>query len=110
MKESAWLGQILSNFLIAMGITLGGALSGAAASLLVGGHPLDRIRFLSDELRYWGILVAVSGSFEPLRNLEQGLFAGQMRVMLRQIVYLLVAMLGAHVAYLLLQHLAGKKA
>lgn len=108
--DDALVGKLLSNFLVALGVTLGGTLSGAAASLLVGGHPMDRLRFLADEMRLWGILVAVSGSFEPLRGIEQGLFAGQGRVMARQILFLLVAMVGAHVGYLLLQHLAGRKA
>jgi hypothetical protein len=106
--EDPLLGKLLSNFLVALGVTLGGTLSGAAASLLVGGHPLDRLRFLAEEMRFWGILVAVSGSFEPLRGIEQGLFAGEGRMMVRQILSLLIAMVGAHVAYLLLQQVAGR--
>ncbi|HWI51943.1 MAG TPA: YtrH family sporulation protein, partial [Symbiobacteriaceae bacterium] len=81
--ELSLASRLLGAFLVAMGVTLGGSLSGAAASVLTGGHPMDRLRFLADELRLWGILVALSGSFEPLRNLEQGLFAGQIRVLAR---------------------------
>lgn len=102
-------GQLLSNFLVALGVTLVGSLGGATASLLVGGHPIDRLRYLADEMRLWGVLVAVSGSFEPLRNIGQGLFAGQTRLLVRQILFLLVAMLGAHIGYILLQHLAGRE-
>lgn len=107
--DDALTGKLLSNFLVALGVTVGGTLSGAAASLLLGGHPIDRLRFLSDEMRLWGILVAMSGSFEPLRGLELGIFSGQGRVMLRQILFLLAAMVGAHLGYLLLQHVAGRK-
>lgn len=107
--DDALAGRLLGNFLVALGVTLGGSLSGAAASLLVGGHPMDRLRFLSDEMRLWGILVAVSGSFEPLRGIEQGIFAGQIWVMVRQIIFLLAAMAGGHVGYLLLQELAGQQ-
>ncbi|MFZ5814782.1 MAG: YtrH family sporulation protein [Bacillota bacterium] len=107
--DDALTGKLLSNFLVALGVTLGGSLSGAAASLLVGGHPMDRLRFLADEMRLWGILVAVSGSFEPLRGIEQGIFAGQWRALPRQVLFLLVAMLGANLGYFLLQHLAGRK-
>jgi hypothetical protein len=107
--DDALTGRLLSSFLVALGVTLGGSLSGAAASLLVGGHPMDRLRFLADEMRLWGILVAMSGSFEPLRGIEQGIFAGQGRALLRQVVLLLVAMLGANLGYYLLQHLAGRK-
>lgn len=101
--------RVLGAFLVAMGVTLGGSLSGAAASVLTGGHPLDRLRYLAGDLRLWGILVALSGSFEPLRNLEQGLFAGQVRVLGRQVLLLVAAMTGAHAAYLLLMHLAGRE-
>lgn len=107
--DEAWIGKLLSNFLVALGVTLGGSLSGAAASLLVGGHPMDRLRFLADEMRLWGILVAVSGSFEPLRGIEQGLFTGEGKALLRQIIYLLVAMVGANFGSYLLQHLAGRQ-
>lgn len=104
------VGRLLSNFLIALGVTLGGTLSGAAASLLVGGHPMDRLRFLSDEMRLWAILIAMSGSFEPLRGLEQGIFGLDPKAMGRQMLYLVTAMAGAHMAYVLLQRLAGPKA
>lgn len=103
------LSAVLGAFLIAMGVTLGGSLSGAAASVLTGGHPMDRLRFLADELRLWGILIALSGSFEPLRSLELGLFAGQIRVLARQGVLLLAAMTGAHIAYILLLQVAGRQ-
>ena len=106
--DEAWMGKLLGNFLVAMGVTLGGTLTGAAASVLIGGHPLDRIRFLSEEMRLWGILAAISGSFEPLRGLEAGLFGLDVRVAGRQVLFLLAAMVGAHVGYLLLQHLAGR--
>lgn len=107
--DDALAGKLLANFMIALGVTLGGSLSGAAASLLVGGHPMDRLRFLSEDLRLWGVLVAVSGSFEPLRNLEQGLFFGQGRALFRQVLLLVVAMAGSNLGYFLLQHVAGRK-
>ncbi len=108
--DSALAGKLLGNFLTALGVTIGGSLSGAAASLLLGGHPMDRLRFLSDEMRLWGILVAVSGSFEPLRGMSEGLFGGgDWRVMGRQVLYILAAMFGAHVGYLLLQKVAGTR-
>jgi hypothetical protein len=106
--EHSLAGRLLGSFLIALGVTVGGSLSGAAASLLTGGHPMDRLRFLADELRLWGILVALSGSFEPLRSLEQGLLGGQVRVLARQTVLLLAALLGAHLGYLLLGYVAGR--
>lgn len=102
-------GKLLANFLIALGVTLGGSLSGAAASLLLGGHPMDRLRFLAGEMRLWGILVALSGSFEPLRGIEQGLFAGQGRLLIRQVLSLVIAMLGANLAYYLLLQVAGRR-
>jgi len=107
--ELSLASRILGAFLIALGVTLGGSLSGAAASVLTGGHPMDRLQYLAGEMRLWGILVALSGSFEPLRNLEQGLFAGQVRVLGRQVLLLFAALTGAHVAFLLLLHLAGRR-
>lgn len=101
--------KLLGEFLIALGVTVAGSLSGAAASLLTGGHPMDRLRFLADEMRLWGVLVAMSGSFAPLRGLEQGLFAGESRVLLRQVLSLLAAMVGAHLGYALLQRVAGRE-
>lgn len=106
--EHTLVERLLGSFLIALGVTVGGSLSGAAASLLAGGHPMDRLRFLADEIRLWGVLIALSGSFEPLRNLEQGLLGGQVRVLARQAVLLLAALLGAHLGYLLLMQVAGK--
>jgi hypothetical protein len=100
--------SLLGSFLLAMGVTIGGSLSGAAASLLTGGHPMDRLQYLADELRLWGILVGLSGSFNPLRNLSQGLLDLELKLLARQGVVLLAALLGAHVAYLLLLRVAGQ--
>lgn len=107
--DDALTGKLLSNFLIALGVTLGGSLSGAAASLLLGGHPMDRLRFLAGEMRLWGILVALSGSFEPLRGIEQGLLTGQGRLLVRQVLSLVIAMLGANLGYYLLVQVAGRR-
>lgn len=107
--DEALLTKLLGNFLIALSITLAGSLSGAAASLFLGGHPIDRLRFLSEEMRLWGVLVAVSGSFEPLRSIGQGIFSGQLRGMLRQMLLLFVALVGAQLGHMLLQQIAGKR-
>jgi len=107
--ELSLASRILDAFLVALGVTLGGSLSGAAASVLTGGHPMDRLQYLAGELRLWGILVALTGSFEPLRSLQQGLFGGQIRVLGRQVILLIAAMTGAHLAYLMLMHLAGRQ-
>jgi hypothetical protein len=105
--ELSLAARILDSFLVALGVTVAGSLSGAAASVLTGGHPMDRLRFLAGEMRLWGILVALTGSFAPLRNLEQGLLSGQLRVLGRQVLLLVAAMIGANLGYLLLMHMAG---
>lgn len=99
--------RLLQAFLVALGVDLGGALLAGAGAALTGDFPLRRMTDWAEELKLWGVIAALGGSFEPLRNIEAGLFAGQVRLLVKEVAILCTALAGAHAAYLLLTSLAG---
>lgn len=98
---------LLQAFAVALGVDLGGALLAAAMAALAGEYPLRTLVRWADELKLWGAVAALGGSFEPLKNIELGLFTGQLRLLARQVVYIAAALAGAHAGYLMLRSLAG---
>lgn len=100
--------RLLEAFLVALGVDLGGALLVAAGAALTGEFPLRRMTEWATELKLWGVLAALGGSFEPLRQIEAGLFAIELRLLVKEVLVVIVALAGAHVAHLILTSLAGK--
>lgn len=88
---------------------LGGALLAAAGAALTGGHPVRTLLRWGDELRFWGVLAALGGSFEPLRHIEAGLFGLQLKLLVKEVLVVLAALVGAYTAWLLLLQLVGSE-
>ncbi|MFO7172381.1 MAG: YtrH family sporulation protein [Bacillota bacterium] len=102
----AW--TLVQAFAVALGVDLGGALLAAAAAALTGGYPLRTLGAWAEELRLWGAIAALGGSFDPLRGIEQGIFYLDLRVLAKQVLWVVAALSGAHTGYLLLRALAGE--
>lgn len=94
------------DFLIALGVVVGGALVGALAAILTNRPPLHLMVDLAERLKIWALVSALGGTFGTIRALESGLFGGQLGVVARQSTIVLSAFLGAHLGYLLITYLA----
>ncbi|MGI6365088.1 MAG: YtrH family sporulation protein [Bacillota bacterium] len=97
---------LLLDFLIALGVVVGGSAMGALGALLTQRPPLHIMADLAERLKIWGLAAALGGTFSTIRALESGLFAGQLGVVARQVTIILSAFLGAHLGYLLISILA----
>lgn len=91
--------NLLYNFLIAFGVMVGAsAFAGIAA--LINNHPPLKIMFdVADSLKIWAVVVALGGTFSSFQILEQGLLRGEIRSVIKQILYILVALSGANLGY-----------
>lgn len=99
---------LIHAFFVALGVNVGGSLLGAVAAVITGGHPIRTMGLLSEEFKLWGVVAALGGSFLPLKNIEAGLFGGHTRLLIKQILVIVSALLGAHVGHVMLRALAGE--
>jgi len=100
--------NILYNFFISLGVILGGCIFGGIAATFNGHPPLKTMLDLCGKIKVWAIIVALGGTFPSLKVLEVGILNGDVRSLIKQILYILSALMGAHIGYLLIYYLVGR--
>ena len=100
---------------IAAGVVIGGSLAGGLARLTFievplpspSNLPVGSLPELANRLKLWGTFAALGGTFTALQNLESGLLGRSFGVAAAQLLLILSAFAGAHLAYVLIRTLAG---
>ncbi|KAB3531830.1 YtrH family sporulation protein [Alkaliphilus serpentinus] len=100
--------NVLYNFFISLGVIIGGCIFGGLAATLNGHPPLKTMLDLCEKIKIWAIIVALGGTFPSFKILQVGLFNGDIRSLAKQVLYILSALMGAQVGYLLMYYLEGR--
>lgn len=95
-------------FFTAMGILLGAALIGSLAAVMVRESPLGTMLRLAREMKIWAVVAAIGGTFSTIEILESGFFKGEIIAVIKQIFYIISAIAGTHLGYLIVLALAGE--
>lgn len=101
--------KILLIFFTSLGVVLGASLVGSLAALLGGAAPVKTMLKLAYDIKIWAIVAAIGGTFTTIEILELGIFEGELRAVVKQLLYLVSAFLGAQAGYLIIFHMAGKQ-
>ncbi len=101
--------DLVITFCIALGVVTGGSLVGALGALVWGETPLTTLLELAARLKIWGMVAALGGTFDSIRNLESGFLQGQLRLVARQSLFIATAFLGAHVGFFLIRMVCGRR-
>lgn len=99
--------NVVYNFFISLGVLLGGCLLGGVAAAVIGHPPLKTMIDLCERIKIWAIIVALGGTFPSFKVLETGIFNGEIRGLVKQMIYILSALAGAHIAYRIIYYLEG---
>jgi len=91
-----------------MGIVLGSSLLGSFAAVLVKEPPMSTMLKLAKEIKIWAIVAAIGGTFSTFEIIESGLFKGELRPLVKQLLYIFVAIVGTQFGYCLIFFLSGK--
>jgi len=91
----------------ALGVELGASLVGALAAVISHGPPLKTMTKLAYEIKIWAIVAAIGGTFTTIEVLEMGLFEGELVTVIKQILYIISAFMGAQFGYVIISWLAG---
>jgi hypothetical protein len=91
-----------------MGIILGASLLGSFAAVLIKEPPMSTMLKLAREIKIWAIVAAIGGTFYTFEIIESGLFKGEVRPLVKQLLYIFFAIVGTQAGYYLIVVLAGK--
>lgn len=92
----------------AMGIILGASILGGFAAILVKEPPMSTMLKLAREIKIWAIVAAIGGTFSTFEIIESGLFKGELRPLVKQLLYIFFAIVGTQAGYYLILVLSGK--
>jgi len=95
-------------FFTSLGIMLGASVVGSLAALLVGEPPVGTLLKLAREIKIWAIVAAIGGTFSTFEILETGLFQGEVRAVVKQLLYIISALAGAQLGHYLLLAISGE--
>ncbi len=101
--------KLILIFFTALGIMLGAALIGSLAAVMVKVPPLAVMIRLARDMKIWAIAAAIGGTFSTFEVFESGLFQGELRAVVKQLLYIFSALAGTQTGYQLILALCGGK-
>ncbi|MBU5676331.1 YtrH family sporulation protein [Alkaliphilus sp. MSJ-5] len=91
--------SIVHNFLIAFGVVIGASVFAGIGAIITDYPPLKLMLNISSSIKIWAMAIAIGGTFSSFAVIEKGLFEGELKSIIKQIIYILVALLGANTGY-----------
>jgi len=99
MFLSSFANNIIYNFLIAFGVIVGASLMAGLAALINDHAPLKTMFNIAGSIKIWAVAVALGGTFSSFEIIEKGIFKGEVRSIIKQAVYVVIAVVGANMGY-----------
>ncbi|WP_027724090.1 YtrH family sporulation protein [Tuberibacillus calidus] len=93
------------NFFIAFGVLIGGCIVGGIGAFLISKPPLFAMNELVDKLKIWAIVSAIGGTFDAINDLEKGFLEGTPSEVIKHLLLIASAMVGAHTASIIIHWL-----
>ncbi|GIP33697.1 YtrH family sporulation protein [Paenibacillus sp. J2TS4] len=100
---TTFLTKLTMDFFIAFGIVLGGSMLGGIAAVFILQPPAVYMLKIAGNIKIWAMVAAVGGTIDPLRVIEFNFTEGYLSPAIKQILYFIVAFIGAQMAYQLIQ-------
>lgn len=96
-------------FFTALGVMLGSVMVGSLAAVLVREPPVAVMLKLARDMKIWAIAAAIGGTFSTFEIFESGLFSGEVRQVVKQVLYIISALAGTQAGYYLILALCEGK-
>ena len=94
-----FLSNLVYSFLIAFGIVTGAAVFAGIGAIINDHPPLRTMIDLAGSVKIWAVAAALGGTFSSFEIFEKGLFNGEVKSIVKQLAYILMALFGANLGY-----------
>lgn len=91
--------SIVQNFLIAFGVVLGASLFSGLGAVITNNPPLKVMTDVAGSIKIWAIAASLGGTFSSFAMIEKGLLEGELKTLVKQMLYILISLTGANVGY-----------
>jgi hypothetical protein len=99
---------IILNFFVAFGVITGGSFLGGIGALLAGQPPFFWMgEIFAEKLKIWAVVAAIGGTIDTLAAIERGFLSGSHGEILKHLLFIFSAFLGAHSGTKLIQWFVG---
>ena len=96
---SSFFTNIINSFLIAFGVIIGASIFAGIGAIMTDNPPLRAMTNLAASIKIWAMATALGGTFSSFIVIDKGLFEGEFRSIVKQVIYIFVALLGANAGY-----------
>lgn len=90
-------------FLIAFGVVVGSSIFNGLGAIITGSPPLKAMLDIARSTKIWAVAVALGGTLSSFNVIDKGLFYGDFKALVKQAIYVLVALLGANTGYVFIR-------
>lgn len=88
--------SIVNIFLISFGIVLGASVFSGIGAILTNNPPYKAMMEIANSVKLWAMAAALGGTFSSFSVIDKGLFEGEIKSLIKQIMYIVIALLGAN--------------
>lgn len=91
--------SMIQNFFIAFGVVIGGSIFAGISAIITDNPPIKTMMNIASSIKIWAMAIAMGGTISSFSIIDKGLFEGEFRSFVRQIIYIFIALLGANAGY-----------
>ncbi|SHK43524.1 YtrH family sporulation protein [Tepidibacter formicigenes] len=95
----SFFNNLVYNFLISFGVIIGASLFAGIGALINNHPPLKTMFDVATSIKIWAVVVALGGTFSSFEIIEQGIFKGEIKSVIKQVGYIIMALTGANLGY-----------
>ncbi|CAM3450059.1 YtrH family sporulation protein [Marinicrinis lubricantis] len=99
--------QMINYFLLAFGVVIGASLMSGIASVLTLQPPGYSMQEVAQRIKIWAIVASIGGTIDPFREMESHFLSSQYSPVIKQILYIVSAFMGAYCGTKLMEWLSG---
>jgi hypothetical protein len=99
--------ELIFKFFVAFGIVIGASFFGMLGAFIIQQPLSEYVKPLTESVKIWALVVTLGGTIDPIRVIESGFLDGQLPPATKQVLVILVAFMGAHLATVLVSWLMG---
>ena len=91
--------NLIFMFTISFGVVVGASLFAGLAAILCNRPPFKTMIEIAISIKIWAVAIAIGGTFYSFEVIEKGLIKLEYRSVIKQVIYIAVALIGANSGY-----------
>lgn len=102
-----FIATLILDFFVAFGVVFGASLLGGIGAVLALQSPTHHMLTIAENIKIWALVAAIGGTIDPIRMIESNLMDSHLSPVIKQVLYIISAFIGAHMGTTLVQWICG---